>query len=440
MKVIVYAYGSRGDVQPYLALATALNAAGHHAVLSAPRMYESFVTGHGVEFAPRNDEYLRLLDDPEVRDVQQRANGRKGNPKELQDKIDAVRARKNELVTRVYPIMLDDLAAAAGSDADLIVHQYSGIDQAHHVAEKLGIPSVLAVQHPNFVPSRHYPSVAVKPGAKLPGFLNRLSHVPTRDAVDKKGKLFVDDWRTNRLGLPARKGQHNRLRRADGAVVPFLHAFSRHFVAPAPDWPSTVHTTGFWFLRDESAWTPPAALEAFLSAGDRPVVIGFGSLVGPDPAATGALVTQAVRSAGVRAVVVTGWGGIEITDPGDDLLVIEQAPYDWLFPRVAASVHAGGIGTISAALSAGLPQVACPFHDEQLMWSQLAHRHGAAPAPLRQRDLTVENLTAAIRQVRDTPGYRDAASALGARIRSESGAREAVRVLDGIVSKTGTRS
>lgn len=437
MKVIVYAYGSRGDVQPYLSLATALNAAGHHAVLSAPRMFESFVADHGVEFSPRNDEYLRLLDDPEVRDVQQRADGRKGNPKELQDKIDKVRARKNELVRRVYPVMLDDLAAAAGSGADLVVHQYSGIDQAHHVAEKLGIPSVLAVQHPNFVPSQHYPSVVVKPGKKLPGFLNRLSHVPARDAIDKEGKQFVEDWRTNRLGLPARKGQHNRTRRADGSVVPFLHAFSGHFVAPAPDWPASVHTTGFWFLRDTSAWTPPPELASFLDRGERPIAIGFGSLVGPDPAGSGAIVAEAVRAAGVRAVVVTGWGGIEIAEPTDDLLVIDQVPYDWLFPRVDAAVHAGGIGTISAALSAGIPQVACPFHDEQLMWSLLLHNHGAAPSPLRQRDLNTADLAAAIRRVRATTSYREAAEGLGARIRDEPGAHGAVRVLEEIVSASG---
>ncbi|MFC5286648.1 glycosyltransferase [Actinokineospora guangxiensis] len=428
---MIYAYGSRGDVQPYLALARALVHAGHDAVLSAPKTYESFAAEHGVAFSPRDDEYLRLLDDPEVREVQQRADRAKGNDKELQEKVDRVRARKNEIVRRAYPVMLDDLADAADG-ADLVVHQYSGIDQAHHVAERLDVPSVLAVQHPNFVPSWHYPSVAAKPGARLPRLLNRLSHLPTRDAISGEAKRMVDDWRVNRLGLPARRGHHNRLRRPDGSAVPVLHAFSEHFVPPAPDWPETVHTTGFWFLPGSPDWTPPPELARFLAEGEPPIAVGFGSLVGPDAALSGRVVAEAVRAAGVRAVIVTGWGGIRVEDPGDDLLVIEQAPYDWLFPRVRAAVHAGGIGTISAALVAGIAQVACPFHPEQAGWSHLLHRHGAAPEPIRQRDLDPARLSAAITRVLATPSYGAASAAIGARVRAESGTATAVGILERI--------
>lgn len=423
MRVLVYCYGSRGDVQPYLALATALNAAGHHAVLAAPAMFAPFAAEYGVDFSPRNDEWLRLLGRPEIRDLI-------ANEDDRSSRFDAARALLGAEAARLYPVMVRDNWTAARHDVDLVVHQHNALDHGHQVAERLGVPAVVATLYPSYVPTWEYPSTMIKPGVRLPRLLNRLSYLPLGRVVAHRDVL--DAWRTDTLGLPPRRGRFDRLRRPDGGRVPVLNGFSRHLVRPASDWPSSVHTTGFWFLPAPASWSPPPELLAFLDAGPPPVFVGFGSMAGRDPAGTGRLVAEAVRAAGVRAIVGTGWGGIELADHGPEILVLEQAPYDWLFPRVAAVVHAGGIGTIHAATVAGRPQVVIPFQREQMMWSRRTADLGLAPEPTFQRDLTVDLLTLAIRRATEDPTIATTAARLSTLMRTENGTASAVRLLAGV--------
>jgi sterol 3beta-glucosyltransferase len=424
MKVLIYAYGTRGDVQPSVALGAALTRAGHEAVLAAPERFAGFTAEHGLGFAPRDEQWLRLMtEDPEVRELY---HGEPGKRTEAQK---AVFARyKRESLALVPTMLADTWRVAVESRPDVIVHQDTWFSQAHHAAEALGVPSVLAVQYAQSVPSWEYPSMLVPAGKKLPGWLNRLSYVPMSLFTDQKQTL--DAWRADTLALPRRKGRFDRLRQPSGARTTVLQGFSRHVVAPAPSWPDTVHTTGFWFLPADAAWTPPRGLTDFLAAGEPPVFVGFGSIVGADPVALGRLVLDAIRAAGVRAVVGTGWGGLSIAEPGDDVFVIDQAPYDWLFPRVRAAVHAGGTGTIHYALAAGLPQATAVFHGEQKMWADNLHRLGAGTEPRWLHKVGVEELTAALRRAVTDEPLTATARRIAAGMRAEDGVAAAVKVLE----------
>lgn len=151
----------------------------------------------------------------------------------------------------------------------------------------------------------------------------------------------VDRWREETLGLARRRGRHDPLRGPDGEAVPVLHAFSPSVLPPPADWPDCVHTTGYWFLRPSGA-ALPRRVEDFLRAGDPPVFVGFGSISGRDPARSTAVVLEAARRAGKRLVIGAGWGGLDSSVAGDDVLAVEDVDYLMLFPRVAAVVHHGG--------------------------------------------------------------------------------------------------
>ena len=196
-----------------------------------------------------------------------------------------------------------------------------------------------------------------------------------------------------------------------------------------PDWPETAAVAGYWFL-EEPEWTPPPDLQAFLDAGDPPVYVGFGSMIGRDPERTARLVAEALRAAGVRGLLATGWGGLSPTDLGDDLFVLEQAPHDALFPHCAAVVHHGGAGTTAAGLRAGRPTVVCPFFGDQPFWGRRVHTLGVGPAPIRQTDLTAPRLAAAIQQATGSDAVRQRAEALGRTIRAEDGVGAAVRFVE----------
>lgn len=422
MRVLVYAYGTRGDVQPYLALAEGLSRAGHDAVLAAPERFADAVESRGIEFSPWDDESLKLLDRPDVKDMLLNVQ----SPEELAKTQAYLKAES----FRLYPHLLDGVWRAAWRGADLLVHPYVGATAAHQAAEKIGAPNVLAVLYPNYVTSAYYPSPDLaSSGAddNLAAHAAYNQRKPVPEVVSA-----VEKWRRETLELPTRAGWLDAKHRPDGSPAPVLHGFSRHLVPVAPDWPEWVHTTGFWQLPTSADWTPPEELTRFLAAGPTPVFVGFGSMTSNDPDVVGEKVVAAVRKAGVRAIVVTGWGGIKIPDPPQDILVLEDVPYDKLFGLVSLAVHAGGAGTLNTALAAGIAQVPCPFHDEQHTWSRRLADVGVATEPIWQKDLTADLLADAIRTAGTDPGISASVARMRDLVRGEDGIANAVAALERI--------
>lgn len=428
MRVLIYAYGSRGDVQPFVALADRLARSGHDPVLAAPGRFRELAEGRGLQFRPLDDRLADFfLTDPDVVAVQTLPSP----PMKLL--VRTWRKLRVEL-DRCLPVMLDQMLAAASGGADLVVQAYDEIpvEQGHHVAEALGVPWVLATLGPYVVPSFHYPAKLLPPGREYPRLVNRVSHAG-RVGMRALGRGTVRRWRPQALGLPNRWRQDNRMRAPGGVRVPVLHCFSPHVVRAAPDWPAVAHPTGFWFLQDldqTGPTGPTPELAAFLAAGEPPVAVGFGSVRGLDPHQAGEAVVDAAQRAGVRVVVVRAGGSIEVDRCPPSVLVVEEVDYSWLFGRVAAVVHAASVGVSSEALRAGVPQVSVPPTPEAVAWADLLTAAGAAPPPIRLRDLTGENLAAALRRVRTDEVLRARIAELARLVRAEDGTATAVRRLE----------
>jgi sterol 3beta-glucosyltransferase len=412
VKVLVLAHGTRGDVQPYAALALALRQAGHTALLAAPAASASLVAPYGLQFVAVHDG-PNTLDDPALLEaIETNFRGLRGKRVAL----DAMRRSKPQMA-RVFA----DMLAAAPGGTEIVVHP-PGIP-GHRIAEVMGVPAVPAAMQPGWVPTSTFRNPMLP--VPLPAALNRASFLPIKLMLRSFGAAA-----DTVIEAPRRRGRHDVLRRPDGSPATVLQAFSSELLPGEPDYPPEVHTTGFWFLPAPPDWTPPARLTDFLRAGEPPVYVGFGSMAGADPRRTGATVAEAITRAGVRAVVVSGWGGIQLDGLSERVLLLDQAPHDWLFPRMAAIVHHGGSGTTGAALAAGRPQVICPFIADQPFWAARAHAVGVAPPPRPQRRLTAAGLAEAIRQAVTDPRIADRAERVGGRVRAENGVHAAVRVLE----------
>ncbi|MFE3170610.1 glycosyltransferase [Amycolatopsis sp. NPDC059090] len=431
MKTLIYAYGSRGDIQPYIALAAALNKAGHHAMLAAPAKFEALAGEYDVEFFPRNEDLIDLfLNDPDIITWMSMANRRGPEARKLRK---TVHGRLAAELRRCLPIMLRELVDAAAGDVDLVVQAYGAwpYEQGHHVAERLGVPAVLGTLDPSYLPSWHYPAKFVPSGRRYPPLVRRLSHVPPT-AQQLAGRQTVDRWRADTLGLPPRRGRHNRLRRPDGGPAPVIQGFSANVLPPAPDWPESVVTTGFWFTQATPGVAISEDLARFVAGGEPPVCVSLGSVRGMDPVAAGQIVVDAIRLADVRAVVVRASGSLEVTDGGTRAFVVDEVPYRWLFPKTCLVVHAAGLGTSNEALREGVPQVSCPVSNEQLMWGTRLHEIGVAPAPLRAEHLTADDLAASIRRALADPAMRARAEQMGEAVRAEDGTGKAVLALESV--------
>ncbi|MEV0235058.1 glycosyltransferase [Nonomuraea sp. NPDC050786] len=405
MRPLLITAGSRGDVQPYIALARGLLAAGHTPLLAAPRRLASLAAEHGVEFASLNDEML---------DLQHSVKGQG-----VRAAITAARS--------VKPMMrrlLDDQAALAACRPDVVVYHPKSLG-GPYVAEKLGVPAIAGLLLPLYLPTTAFPSPILP--LRLPRVLNQVSWRVT-SAVEAPYRSTVRAWRDEALGLKGAFRPMADLIR-EGAV---LHAWSPHLLPAPADWPAAAHPTGFWTLPADEAWRPPEPLARFLEEGDPPVYVGFGSSVGGDPEALAATVVEAVRLLGRRAVLATGWGALRPGAGAGDVLVIEEAPHDWLLPRVAVAVHHGGVGTVAAALRAGVPQVVRPFLGDQPFWAARLHDLGVAPAAVAGR-FTAEGLAAAIENAAE---LAPAAHMLAERVAAEDGVATAVaRIADYVGSR-----
>jgi UDP:flavonoid glycosyltransferase YjiC (YdhE family) len=403
--VAIHTLGTRGDVQPYVALARGLMTAGCEVVLATAARFESFVAARGVPFAPLPDDFLDLMDTPEGRAA---LSGRNTLTWTLR------------LVRQVRPMMrrLLDAQWAAVGGADAIIYHPKALGSVH-IAERLRIPAFCAFTLPGMMPTRAFPSPML-PFADL-GPLNRLSHELFLRYANSLFRESVNRWREEMLGLPPS-------RRDDcihGVPVPRLYGFSPSVVPKPADWDKNSAVTGYWFLDDE-AWLPSPSLQGFLQAGPPPVYVGFGSLPSANPVHTTAMVVEALALAGQRGILASGWGGLAAAPLSEHVYMLDAAPHDRLFPHVCAVVHHGGAGTTAAGLRAGKPTVIFPFFGDQPFWGRRVADLGVGPEPIAFKHLTVSMLVEAVTSAVDDDVMRRRAEQLGAALRAEDGVGTAV--------------
>ncbi|GAB4502970.1 MAG: glycosyltransferase [Anaerolineales bacterium] len=411
MLISILAMGSRGDVQPYVALGVALQKAGARVRIATLETFASLVTGYGLEcYAIQGD--LAGVMKSQVADNARRAD----NPLKFALSF-------NEL--KKLAVSLQAGFFAACQDADLLIY-HPGMALGYYAAQARGIPSVLGLPFP-MTPTRAYPSLIFYEGPRLGGAYNRLTHKILQQIfwTMASGNLR-DFWKKEFGRLPENFG--NPFPRQTSASQPTVVSCSPHVFAQAEDFPPHVHHTGFWFLDEEPGWRPSPALTDFLERGPAPVYVGFGSIGDPKQAAqTARTVAEALQRAGQRGILATGWQGGSQEKLPDTIFTLESAPHAWLFPRMAAVVHHGGAGTTAAGLRAGVPAVVIPHGLDQPAWARRVRELGVG-ASLAQRRLTAENLATAIQFVLKSE-VREKARALGEKIQAENGAEAAARII-----------
>jgi sterol 3beta-glucosyltransferase len=408
MRVLLATYGTRGDVQPFVALAKVLKARGHDVALCTPTGFRGIAERHGVPYAHMDNAVLELTE--AVLRAPTRAEQWR-----LSKGFGAI----------IRAGLKDEWRAAQALKPDVIVYHSKALG-GHHIAEKLGAAEFLAMPLP-LSRTRAFPAPLV-PDPGLGGWFNAFSY-RLLALANALWAGATNDFRVKTLGLPMLSRFADPMRRADGSVVPTLYAYSEHVLPRPDDWPANANVTGAWFLDEVDGWEPPPALLAFLDAGPPPVYVGFGSMGAAHADARAATVLKAVALTGERALLATGWGGLKADALPPNVYMLNAAPHDWLFPRMKAVVHHGGAGSTMAGLRAGKPTVICPFFGDQPFWGQVILRAGVGPAPVPQKSLTADRLADAIRAALG-PAMAARAGAVGERIRAEDGTKRAVDLIE----------
>jgi len=391
MKIVIATFGTTGDVQPFLALGVELLRRGHEVVLAAPPNFAPRAARHGLAFRGLGSS----VDDARTLHTIALACQQAGMDEQIRLTL-AVPMKHAE--ASVHEL----LETARNADA-LVSIPYLAAGQIS--AELLGLPFV-SVHFSPFGSSRR-PRLSA---AAAPSFNALRKGFGLHPIAEPLG---VDGISPTLALTP---------------VSPSI------FPRPA-SWPAHHHVTGFWFL-DEPA-EPAPALQAFLAAGDPPVVIGFGSMAHEDPAAVTRILLRAVDAAQVRAVIQSGWSGLSDEHPPKNVMFTSFVSHAWLFPQASCVVHGGGAGTTAAGMRAGTPSVFVPHWLDQFMWGALARERRLASASIPIRELDPEALAAAILAARDSAAIRECCAEASRAIRAEDGVAVAAGLIEALGGRRG---
>ncbi|KAG9223145.1 hypothetical protein CCMSSC00406_0000166 [Pleurotus cornucopiae] len=412
--------GSRGDVQPYIALGKGLMADGHRVRIATHGEFKEWVESYGLEFG-----YVG------------------GDPAELmricvENGMFTLSFMKEAM--QKFRGWLDDLLKTsweAAQGTDVLIESPSAMG-GYHIAEALGIPYFRAFTM-TWSRTRAYPHAFAVPERKMGGSYNYMSYVIFDQVFWRATAGQINRWRRNLLHLGS-----TSLDRMEPHKIPFLYNFSPHVVPPPLDWPEWIRVTGYWFLDDADVsakkWTPPPDLVKFIDSahqqGKKVVYIGFGSIVVSDPKVMTQCVIDAVVQSGVCAVLSKGWSDrlhVKTSDASEpeeplpsSIYAISSIPHDWLFKRIDAACHHGGAGTTGASLRAGIPTIIKPFFGDQYFWADRVEALGVGSGVQK---LTVETLTEALVTATTDVKQISRAKVLGEKIRGENGVATAIEAI-----------
>jgi sterol 3beta-glucosyltransferase len=298
----------------------------------------------------------------------------------------------------------------------------------HSLARKLNVPDISVQTFPIFAPTCAFPPVSTP---NLPsGLLSYFFHWLTIQVFKHGGnigfrRLRKADPETFDLNL------HWPFTSDDSRLMtPLVLAYSPTVIPRPDDWPAPhIHIPGYLFLDPPTGYQLPDVLAEFLSAGEPPVCVTFGSMIRRDAERIYHDVLSALGKTGNRAVILSGWSNLQNFPLSESILAIKTVPHVWLLPRCSAIIHHGGAGTTAAGLRSGIPNLVVPFAADQPFWGARVHAIGAGPHPIPVKKLTVEKFVAALAYA-EGDGIRNGAQAVGRKIRAENGVESLVDLFE----------
>lgn len=412
MRIAIVAAGSRGDAEPFLALALALRRRGHQPVYMGHEEFRGRARELGIEFRAMPGDPRQMI-----------ATGAG---------LELMSERSPVAILTTLRMLGDDLFDETAEalerelpSCDAVVFSTLAV-AAYHVADKYGMPRIWAVLQP-VTATRMWPSLLL-PDTVVP-VPNLLTH---RIADQLTWSVFGPPTMRYRKRAGLTHVSSRRLRTAIARELPVLGGWSPTLAPRPSDWPSHVEVTGAWRLATEpNADTGLGAqVQEFLDAGDPPVYLGLGSATVADPERVTTMFVEAARLAGVRLILSSGWAGLGRGDAaeaaqGEDVLVVGDTVHSELFPRCAAVGHHCGAGTTHAAFHSGAVSIPLPMWGDQPFWAQRLHHVGAAVAPIAQRRWSVGALAQGIAEAVREPWRQQRSHALGRLTAGEAGADRA---------------
>ncbi|KAJ7175819.1 glycosyltransferase family 1 protein [Mycena filopes] len=407
--------GSRGDVQPYIALGLGLMKEGHTVTIVTHEEYKPWVESFGIKHKQAGGDPGALM--------KLSVENKMFSPEFFKESIQNFRPWLDQL-------LLDSWESCQG--ADILLESPSAMSGVH-IAEALNIPYFRTFTMP-WTKTGEFPHAFLSPPVDSPTF-NAASYVLFSNVMWAATSGQINRWRRNTLKIGNTDMGH-----LAQSKIPFIYNFSQAVVPKPLDWSDATNISGYWFLDNPEGlnWTPPPDLVEWMAKarkdGKAIVYIGFGSITVPHPNRVTARIVKAVLRADVRAIISKGWSArmSSANDKDPEVVIppecyqLDKVPHDWLFPQIDAAVHHGGAGTTGASLRAGIPTLIKPWFGDQFFWASRVHKLGAG---LRVPSLHAHDFSEALIKATTSRVMKEKAAAVGEKIRAEDGVHTAIHTI-----------
>jgi UDP:flavonoid glycosyltransferase YjiC (YdhE family) len=403
----IFTYGTRGDVQPYIALALGLMEKGHEVTLAAPADFKAFVEEYGVSFHPLYGSMQELLYSPEGIQLLKAGSS-----------ISLLRFLSKAVHAIRLPLQNSFLEGAKKVDV-CIVNNLSSLRFAV-VAEKLQKKWAIVQLNPPVVPTKEFPALDLDffnfPAFNL--FTYRLIHAIQWKINKKDAEEFWD-----LLGLPTLEKPLPKWIAEKNILT--LHTFSPELISRPKDWAPHIKVTGFLSMpKAQSKTTHSEELAEWLKKGRKPIYIGFGSIPVPDAALFSSILKETLAHSSERIVFCTGWSKLPDLPVHPHLFVVDKASHEWLLPQCQLAIVHGGIGTIAASLKAHIPVIVLSIFADQPWWGKILEKKKIG-IHLPFKKLTKVKLWKAIEKAQ-SPLLQKNAQEMGNKINQEKGLEETI--------------
>lgn len=357
MKIVLVSVGTRGDLQPFVALGHALQQSGHEVLIISARNEEQFVRDHGLNFYGLAVDIQELMGREEVKKM---AKG--NNP--LKFFVSHLKGSK-----KLKQLMIESQSEIweASKDAAMIIF-HPGMPIGYFMAKELNKVSILLNPFP-VIPTRDYPAILFYRGPRLGKYYNAFTHYIFQKLFWTLSKPAIKAFWTKQIG-PKINLSKPAIEQQVSSGMPVINAYSNFLFCESKDWSKNIHTVGGLQIESDVQYNPPAKLVDFIRGGTQPIYFGFGSMKDLESfRSTFSIIKEAVAATGQRAVVGLGWNKLDQGEHlPENIFLIDNVPFSWLFPQMSLVIHHGGAGTTDLGLRAGKPTIIIPHFADQPAW------------------------------------------------------------------------
>jgi sterol 3beta-glucosyltransferase len=418
MKIAITTLGTRGDLQPFIALGIGLKEIGYDVKIISSKNEENFVRNYGLQFFPINVDIQKIMEGDKIQEMT------KGdNPiKFITSHIRGTKSLKDSMLETQKEIW------NGCQDSEILIF-HPGMPIPYFIAKEYGKISIMANPFP-VISTKEYPSILFYNRIRLGELYNLFTHFVFEKLFWILTKSSIKEFWGNTIKSKMNFSEPPMSQQVKSGM-PVINAYSELLFHRPKDWASNIYTTGSWFIQKEPEWKPSSELTNFIKSDQTPLYIGFGSMKDKSQfKRTFDIIIMALELSNQRAIVGLGWNSLDYNESiPERVLLVDNVPFTWLFPQMAAVVHHGGSGTTATGLYAGKPTIIIPFNADQPAWGRRVYELGVGAKPIPKKKLTAEKLASAIIYSLN-PKIVKKAEELGQKLRKEKGVDNAVKIID----------